>query len=309
MRTKIFYFISFVLAVNLSLVACQKAGEKGAEKKLGSGRNDGKSGPAAKVTQQDLLAQSQEVFKACQSASLDGILSLEGFAKYTLTGKNLESVLKALTRQASFQAGLEELEKSRKELHTMVITRLNVASDLIKLNKDLSAKEKFLFSESALEMAFPLGDHALSGDEIAEMAKKFEQNNAKVFENVKLIDDLSRLLEQIKSEGANSASVEANKKAVSEKTESFVKDQTTRLEEKKSRIKTIVDRIAKKDKDLKAEYNTLSKELVVLSGTLEMKSCSQMAIEKTGMNGDLVNFFAQATKSAIELESINGTKR
>lgn len=306
MKPKVINLLSLVLAANLGLVACQKSGESGAGKKLGSGRNDVKLG--SKVADQEILTQSQETFKTCQSASLASLLNLDGFAKNTLTGKNLESALKALTNKSNLSSAVEELANSNKDLNTSIERRFSLVVELVNLNKDLSTKEKFLLSENIFEMAFPFEDHVLSADEANDWAKRAEKNNGKVFDNEKWIDELMTLVEALKASGANSAATDTNKKAIVEKTQSFVKDQTAKLDAKKSRIKAIADRIAKKDKTLKAEYNTLSKELVVLGGVMEMKACSQMAIEKSEMKGDLVAAFVQATKSRIELEAVNGTK-
>ncbi len=290
--------ITGLTVMSFWVISCGKPGEKGAEKHPGSGRRD--TGVSSKVGNQDILEKNQEAFKSCLSHKLDDLLTMESFAKDTLTGKNLTKVLAQITAKENLKSALEELDNSRQELSVAVSVRFDLAVELVRLNKDLNGKDKFLFYENAFEVLFPLGENALTDDQAEEIAKKMQSTTTSFFDNNQLVDDLSHLM-------TNNTSG-AGKKEILEKVKSFVPKQNEKIENKKARVKAIADRIAKKDKKIKEDYDSLAKELLSLSGALEKKACSQMAIENTEKKGDVLQAYLQSVKSMIDLESMKNIK-
>ncbi|MEK6773459.1 MAG: hypothetical protein AABY64_05940 [Bdellovibrionota bacterium] len=298
MKTNFTLLITCLAIMSFWVISCAKSGEKGAEKHPGSGRRD--TGASSKVGNQDILEKNQETFKACLSHKLEDLLTMEFFGNNTLTGKNLTKVLGKLTGQQDLKSAVEELNNSQKELFAAVSVRFDLAVALVRLNKDLSAKEKFLFYENVFEVLFPLGENALTDDQAEEIAKKLQSTTTSFFDNNQLVDDLSHLMENDTSD--------AGKKELLEKVKSFVPQQKEKIEVKKARVKAIADRIAKKDKKIKEDYDSLAKELLSLSGVLEKKACSQMAIENTENKGDVLQAYLQSLKSMIDLESMKNVK-
>jgi len=303
----IFRCVILVSTLTLSVVACQKAGESGARKKPGSGRNDVVQG---KMLNEDLFEKNQEVFKSCMKAQISDLLTEEGFAANTLTGKNLESVLAQITNEKDLKSSLVKLDKDNKDMHTQISTRLSLIKNLIEIKKDLPAKEKFFFIEGLSEALFPLGNKVLSREEVAAIASDFEKSNSVLGESSKLTEELNEIAETLKDENAKSSdnAIHEGQKRLDEKIQELSKAEAKNLANKVDKIKLISKRISQKDKRLKDEYETLSKDLVEASGVLEKKACSQMVIEKSEKNGEFLNSYLQALKLRIDLESVNGKK-
>ncbi len=306
---KLFIFKSLILAsmLTLSVVACQKAGESGARKKPGTGRNDVVQG---KMLNEGLFEKNQEVFKGCMKAEVKDLLTEEGFAANTLTGKNLETVLAEVTSEKDLKSALVKLEADHKDMHLKVSTRLSLIKDLVEIKKDLSAKEKFLFIEGLSEALFPFEDKVLSRTDAATIAKNFENSKSALGEGDKLADELSETVKTVKNEDGKSSAnaIQEGQKRLNEKVQELSKSEAKKLETKTAKVKSIALRLSQKDKKLKEEYETLSKDLVVLSGTLEKKACSQMVVEKSEKNGEILRSYLQALKLNIDLESVNGNK-
>ena len=159
-------FRTLILASTLtfSIVACQKAGETGARKKAGTGRNDVVQG---KMLNEDILEKNQEVFKSCTKAQLSDLLTEDGFAANTLTGKNLESVLAYVTKEKDLKSALVAMDKENKEMHENISARLGLIKNLTEIQKEMPAKEKFLFFEGLSEALFPFEEEDQRGHQHA----------------------------------------------------------------------------------------------------------------------------------------------
>ncbi len=278
-------FFTSCLAVSLFLVACGK--DKGAYKKDGSHRND--PVVAEKVGNEEIYENNKENFKSCLTTDLEKVLTLEGLGEYTVEGKNLKTVLTAITEKADLQGALDDLEKSNKNLHDNIMERIKLVFDLMSGQKNLEPKNKYLFFESVLDALLLIEDKVLSEAEAKNISAKLQkQPSAVIFKG-------ESSLNSIKNE------FNGNVDAILAKVSRNISAQ-------KEQLQKITERVNKKDKSLQQEYKKISDEILQMSKSLEKMACTQMIVEKSDKKGDVLVNYLQAMKLMVELESFKGLK-